>query len=80
MNKNTIITILLIVVAVLGFLLFKSKHEYNEAQKVITEIEQNLEEAKEEVKAKSSEIKHEISEAGDKIEKKAERVKAALKD
>lgn len=80
MNKNTIITFLLIIIAVLSFLLFKSKREYNEAQKLITTIRQELGEAKEEVETKTSEIKHSLSETGNKIEKKAEKVKAALRD
>ncbi len=79
MMKNTIITFLLIVIVVLLSLLYKSKHEYNEAQKLITEIKQNLDEAKEELKAKTSIIKQDLNETGNMIEEQAKKIKSDLK-
>ncbi len=80
MNKNTIITILLIIIAALSILLFRSKHEYNEAQKLINEIQLKLDEAGDKIKNKTTEIKQELNEVGDKIEDKATRIKNDLKN
>lgn len=80
MMKNTIIAFLLIVIVVLASLLYKSKYEYNEAKKLITEIKQNLEETKEELKSKTSKVKDDLSETGDIIEKQAKKIKSDLKN
>ncbi len=84
MNKNTTITLLVIMVAVLAIVLFNA-YQHNEKvnyelSKSMEEIKLKLNEVGDKIENKTHKIKQDLDETGNKIENKANKIKNDLKE